>query len=112
MDVLTALFLVVLAFKHRQKRRGINNMLPHSPTLDKIDETPEEVFERYGITKEEYRTLLTQRLARDKDAPKIGDPAPDFELEKLTTSGGRSGEHCILSDLQGKPVALVFGSYT
>ncbi len=56
-------------------------MLPHSPTLDKIDETPEEVFERYGITKEEYRTLLTQRLARDKDAPKVGDPAPDFELE-------------------------------
>ena len=87
-------------------------MLPHSPTLDKIDETPEEVFERYGITKEEYRTLLTQRLARDKDAPKVGDPAPDFDLEKLTASGGRTGEHCILSDLQGKPVALVFGSYT
>ena len=106
------LSIVETAFRRSLKRRGVNNMLPHSPTLDKIDETPEEVFERYGITKEEYRTLLTQRLARDKDAPKIGDPAPDFELEKLTTSGGRTGEHCILSDLQGKPVALVFGSYT
>ena len=44
MDVLMALSIVAMAFKHRQKRRGKNNMLRHSPTLDKIDETPEEAY--------------------------------------------------------------------
>ncbi len=84
----------------------------HPPTLDQIDGTPEEVFEQYGITKEEYRVRQTKRMARANNAPKKGDPAPDFKLEKLTADGSRTGEHCILSDLQGKPVALVFGSYT
>ena len=84
----------------------------HPPTLDQIDETPEEMFEQYGITKEDYRIRQTKRLARANDAPKTGDPAPDFKLEKLTPSGGRTGEYCLLGDLRGKPVALVFGSYT
>ena len=30
----------------------------------------------------------------------------------LTPSGGRTGEYRLLGDLRGKPVALVFGSYT
>jgi hypothetical protein len=51
----------------------------------------------------------------DALAPKVGDPAPDFELSDV------SGEHrdvsdghrVRLSDFQGdKPVALVFGSFT
>ena len=84
----------------------------HPPKLDQIDETPEEVFEQYGISKEEYRIRQTNRIARANDSPKIGDAAPDFKLEKLTANGGRTGEDCILSDLRGKPVALVFGSYT
>ncbi len=42
------------------------------------------------------------------NAPKAGDPAPDFELSDL------NGENPVrLSDFQGqKPVALVFGSFT
>ena len=44
----------------------------------------------------------------DANAPKEGDPAPDFELADIT------GENSIrLSDFRGrKPVALVFGSFT
>jgi len=41
-------------------------------------------------------------------APKVGDLAPDFELQDP------SGETAVrLSDFRGtRPVALVFGSYT
>jgi len=51
---------------------------------------------------------LDWQLANDVNSPKVGDPAPDFELEDP------SGEDSIrLSTFFGKrPVALVFGSYT
>ena len=44
----------------------------------------------------------------DAKAPKVGDVAPDFELSDA------KGENAVrLSDFQGgKPVALLFGSYT
>ena len=44
----------------------------------------------------------------DAQAPKAGDPAPDFQLSDIV------GEYSVrLSDFQGKrPVALVFGSFT
>jgi len=42
-------------------------------------------------------------------ALQVGDPAPDFTLAKLDKSA-----HVQLSSLttQGKPVVLIFGSYT
>lgn len=48
------------------------------------------------------------QLANDLEAPKVGDLAPDFELQDP------SGEKVVrLSDFRGKrPVALIFGSYT
>jgi len=44
----------------------------------------------------------------DPKAPKIGEMAPDFELQDV------SGENPVrLSNFQGvKPVALIFGSFT
>jgi peroxiredoxin len=44
----------------------------------------------------------------DARAPKIGDPAPDFELRDI------NGENPLrLSDFHGRsPVALIFGSFT
>lgn len=44
----------------------------------------------------------------DTAAPKLGDPAPDFELSDV------NGENTItVSQFRGKkPVALVFGSFT
>ena len=44
----------------------------------------------------------------DAQAPKAGDPAPDFTL-----SDAKGANHVQLSSFQGeKPVALVFGSFT
>jgi len=46
---------------------------------------------------------------RPRDAgPKVGDPAPDFELQRLKGEGTVK-----LSSFQGRsPVVLIFGSYT
>jgi hypothetical protein len=51
---------------------------------------------------------LEWQLDHDRRSPKVGDLAPDFELQDP------SGETAVrLSDFRGKrPVALVFGSYT
>ena len=42
-----------------------------------------------------------------------GEPARDFELQFLAGHGGAEGETLRLSDrFAGRPVALIFGSYT
>ena len=53
-----------------------------------------------------FETLWTQARA---GALQVGDPAPDFSLMKLDKSASVQ-----LSSLtaQGRPVALIFGSYT
>ena len=43
----------------------------------------------------------------DTTAPKVGDLAPDFELPAARGDG-----RARLSALRGKPVALIFGSFT
>jgi len=51
---------------------------------------------------------LAWQLAADRNAPKVGDAAPDFELQDP-----EGVARVRLSDFRGKrPVALVFGSYT
>jgi len=49
----------------------------------------------------DYRNLMAAKVSE-------GDPAPDFELPRL--DGGSTVR--LSSLLDGKPVALVFGSYT
>ena len=52
-----------------------------------------------------FETLWTEARA---GALRVGDPAPDFELDKLDKSG-----RIRLSDLTSRqPVVLIFGSYT
>ncbi len=49
------------------------------------------------------------RIVRERpSAPDVGSPAPDFELPVLHGDGERMRLH----DLRGRPVGLVFGSYT
>ena len=48
-----------------------------------------------------------EREAREATTPKVGDTAPDFELASL--DGDRRVR---LSSLRGRPVGLIFGSYT
>ena len=79
------------------------------PTANDI---PAEWWGRMNISREDYAARRAMRLEREKTAPKPGDMAPDFEIERLTAEGARSGETVRLSALRGKPTALVFGSYT
>jgi len=52
--------------------------------------------------------LMKKHVALNREAPKVGDIAPDFTLQDVTGT-----ETVTLSDFRGKkPVALVFGSYT
>ena len=89
--------------------------------------TGEELFERvknnkanvskhpwkdWNISKEEWVHYLQERIRCDLGAPKEGQPAPDFTVERLDAKGKRTSEMVTLSTLFDKSVALLFGSYT
>lgn len=73
---------------------------------------PPEHWAKMRLTPEEYAAMRAERLTREARAPKLGDEAPDFEIERLSADGKRSGEMFRLSHCRGRPVGLVFGSYT
>lgn len=78
-----------------------------------IAEKPDSELAMRRITREEFRAWITARVKRAiEGAPQPGADAPDFNLERLSPEGGRTGEYMRLSSLRGKPVALVMGSYT
>jgi predicted RNase H-like nuclease len=54
------------------------------------------------------REVVEAVIARDETGPKVGEPAPDFCLKRLSSEA-----QVRLSSFQGQqPVAMVFGSYT
>ena len=63
---------------------------------------PKEIMER----------LVREREPIEQAAPEPGDQAPDFEAEWLSPNGERTGKTVRLADLEGQPVALLFGNYT
>ena len=77
-----------------------------------IDKVPDETWEKAGITKEQYIKMKQYMQEREKRAPALGSTAPDFEIKRLSENGKLTEETIRLSSLLGKPVALVFGSYT
>lgn len=81
-----------------------------------LDEAPAEAVEAIAkMTRRspaELRRFFESRKRREARSPKPGLQAPDFELELLGPDGQRSGTHRRLSHHRGRPVALVFGSYT
>jgi len=64
------------------------------------------------ISEAEFDALMAHQLARQAEVPQPGSQAPDFELELLDRQRLRTGDTVRLSSLHGKPVALLFGSYT
>ena len=61
-----------------------------------------------GWTRDSMRERWAAKLERDRNSPRAGDEAPDFELQDP-----EGNVRVRLSDFRGKrPVALVFGSYT
>ncbi len=71
-----------------------------------------ERLKRLNISAQDYIKVKQAADEREKRVPQVGDPAPEFELERLSGDGTRSGQHVRLSSLRGKPVLLYFGSYT
>ena len=73
----------------------------------------EEWLETRGKTRDQLRSFIEKRVIRDREkSPKVGDNAPDFELEKLDSFGKRTSEIVRLSENFGTPIGLIFGSYT
>ena len=64
------------------------------------------------ITEEQFEIHMATQKAREAGVPKVGEAAPDFSADVLGGARQRTGETVRLSDLRGKPVGLVFGSYT
>jgi hypothetical protein len=76
------------------------------------DDLPPDRWDSLMLTRPEYEDMVRERAERDKAAPKVGERAPDFEIERLSASGRRTGEMFRLSEALGRPIGLVFGSYT
>ena len=79
---------------------------------DRIATISDEELEFRGWTREKMRANYERRLEADRHSPQVGELAPDFTLERLSPTGARTGETLSLSSLRGKPVGLIFGSYT
>ena len=75
-------------------------------------ELPPEGWEWMGITEQDFKIHQARMLEREKAVPRVGRPAPDFEIERLARDASRTGEMFRLSSMLGQTVALVFGSYT
>ncbi len=76
------------------------------------DKIPPALWKQMNISKEEFKQVVARMAEREKRTPPVGSVAPDFELEVLSAEGQRTGERRRLSSHRGRPVALVFGSYT
>ena len=74
--------------------------------------TVQRLVERMELTPAELEERYETSARRERAAPKPGDKAPVFTLELIDESGARTGEMRSLADHIGKPVALIFGSYT
>jgi hypothetical protein len=64
------------------------------------------------ISEDAFESHMAEEKAREAQVPQPGEIAPDFVADVLGDDRQRIGEHVRLSDLRGKPVGLVFGSYT
>jgi hypothetical protein len=64
------------------------------------------------ISEADFDSHMSEQKAREAVVPKVGSEAPDFVADVLGDNRTRTGEQVRLSDLKGKPVGIVFGSFT
>jgi hypothetical protein len=64
------------------------------------------------ITEAEFENHIATQMAREATVPRVGAQAPDFVADVLDRHRQRTGEQVRLRDLRGKPVGIIFGSYT
>jgi hypothetical protein len=79
---------------------------------DRIARISDQELEFRGWTREGMRQRYLVRMDNDKRSPQVGEVAPDFELKLLDAAGKLTDERLLLSSLHGKPVGLIFGSFT
>ena len=72
----------------------------------------ESMLDMKGPPPDMLEQLMKERAPIEKAAPKAGDQAPDFEAERLSHDGERTGEIARMSDFKGQKVAFLFGNYT
>ena len=77
-----------------------------------MDKLTANEWREIGFSRAEFEGRWKARLERDKGSPAIGSDAPDFELEVLSKAGKQTGTFLKLSSFYGRPIGLVFGSYT
>lgn len=65
-----------------------------------------------NISEAEFEAHMAGEKEREAIVPRAGAEAPDFVADVLGPDRKRTGEQVRLSDLRGKPVGIVFGSYT
>ena len=76
------------------------------------DDVPPERWAQSMLTREEYGAMVHERSIRDQRAPIMGALAPDFVARRLTEGKASETASFRLRETRGRPVALVFGSYT
>ncbi len=76
------------------------------------EKIPAAIWEQMNISKEKFGQLMAIAAEREKKVPAVGSAAPDFSLRRLGRDRRPLAERVRLSELRGRPVALVFGSYT
>lgn len=82
------------------------------PRMPDWDAIPGALRKELNISREEFEAIADRMREREERAPQAGHLASDFELQRLDGEGKLTGERLKLSALRGRPVALVFGSYT
>lgn len=101
-----------------EKEETLARVQPKSPvTLEEygkmtMQERRDIWLQISDITEAEFDAHMEGEKAREAIVPKIGDMAPDFVADVLDRQRKRTGDRVRLSELRGKPVGLVFGSYT
>jgi hypothetical protein len=76
------------------------------------DEVPEKRWANLMMERTDYESMVRERSERDATAPRVGEMAPDFSADRLDLEGKRTGDAFRLSTTRGRPVGLIFGSYT
>lgn len=94
---------------------------------DKIPESPVDLKEYSAMDRDARRKVwlqiseitdadlsahMAEENAREGIVPRPGQMAPDFVADVLDRDRKLTGDTVRLSDLRGKPIALVFGSFT
>lgn len=69
-------------------------------------------LERMMLTRHRYKEMRDERIERERHAPRVGEMAPDFTIQRLSSNNNNDSASFTLSKTRGRPVALIFGSYT